>query len=290
MRASSARLQVEQVIQDASAISADAKAAATVAGEAALTADSKRRIFVNTPTPPYDVGDQWAQGTSGDILICSTAKASGQSYAASDWTKASKYTDDTAAAAAQSTADDAKSAAADNASEIASIKTDYVTNSTFDQSNTQIKASVADTLSQVKTYTDGQISTEVTNRNAAITESASEIKSEVSETYATQESLATTDAKADAAQSTADDAATMAITMAITTDNGTVFKNSADTTTLTAHVYRAGAELSSQDVAKLCTVKWYRDGGTTAVGTGATLSVSASSVSSKAVYTAQLEG
>lgn len=81
-----------------------------------------------------------------------------------------------------------------------------------------------------------------------------------------------------------------AITMAITTDNGTVFKNNNGTTTLTAHVYRAGAELSSQDVAKLGTIRWYKDGGTTSVGTGATLSVSASSVSSKAVYTAQLEG
>lgn len=81
-----------------------------------------------------------------------------------------------------------------------------------------------------------------------------------------------------------------AITMAITTDNGTIFKNSAGTTTLTAHVYRAGAELSSQDVAKLGTIRWYKDGGTTSVGSGATLSVSASSVSSKAVYTAQLEG
>lgn len=80
-----------------------------------------------------------------------------------------------------------------------------------------------------------------------------------------------------------------AITMAITTDNGTVFKNSSGTTTLTAHVYRAGAELSSQDVAKLGTIKWYKDGGTTSVGSGATLSISASSVSSKAVYTAQLE-
>ncbi len=80
-----------------------------------------------------------------------------------------------------------------------------------------------------------------------------------------------------------------AITMAITTDNGTVFKNSSGTTTLTAHVYRAGAELSSQDVAGLGTIKWYKDGGTTSVGTGATLSVSASSVSFKAVYTAQLE-
>jgi hypothetical protein len=167
----------------------DVTKALSDAAAAQDAADSKRRIFVNTPTPPYDVGDQWAQGTSGDILICSTAKASGQSYAASDWTKASKYTDDTAAAAAQTTADAAKSAAADNASEIASIKTDYVTNSTFDQSNTEIKASVADTLTQAKTYTDGQVETEVTNRNAAITESASEIKSEVSETYATQETV-----------------------------------------------------------------------------------------------------
>ncbi len=70
------------------------------------------------------------------------------------------------------------------------LQTNYVTNSTFDQSNTQIKASVSDTLTQAKTYTDGQVETEVTNRNAAITESASEIKSEVSETYATQDSLA----------------------------------------------------------------------------------------------------
>lgn len=81
-----------------------------------------------------------------------------------------------------------------------------------------------------------------------------------------------------------------AIAMAITTDNGTVFKNSNGTTTLTAHVYMAGAELSSQDVAKLGTIRWYKDGGTTSVGSGATLSVSASSVASKAVYTAQLEG
>ena len=81
-----------------------------------------------------------------------------------------------------------------------------------------------------------------------------------------------------------------AVTMAITTSNGSIFKNSSGSTTLTAHVYRAGSELSSQDVAKLGTIKWYKDGGTTAVGTGATLSVSASSVDSKAVYTCQLEG
>lgn len=81
-----------------------------------------------------------------------------------------------------------------------------------------------------------------------------------------------------------------AIAMAITTDNGTVFKNSNGTTTLTAHVYKAGAELTPQQIAQLGAITWYKDGGTTSVGSGATLSVSASSVSSKAVYTAQLEG
>lgn len=81
-----------------------------------------------------------------------------------------------------------------------------------------------------------------------------------------------------------------AITMAITTDNGTVFKNNTGTTTLTAHVYRAGAEVTGTALSSLGTIRWYKDGGTTAVGTGATLSVSAASVSSKAVYTAKLEG
>lgn len=78
--------------------------------------------------------------------------------------------------------------------------------------------------------------------------------------------------------------------MAITSDNGTVFKNTTGSTTLIAHVFRGAAELSDEDVAKVGLIRWYKDGGTTAVGTGATLSVSASSVSSKAVYTCQLEG
>lgn len=81
-----------------------------------------------------------------------------------------------------------------------------------------------------------------------------------------------------------------AITMAITTDNGTVFKNSSGTTTLTAHVYKAGVEVTGTALSSLGTIKWYKDGGTTAVGTGSTLSVSAASVASKAVYTCQLEG
>ena len=75
-------------ITDTATVEALAKA-----GKAQDTADSKRRVFVSTPYPPYDIGDLWVQGTSGDIMRCKTARASG-SYYASDWVKASKYTDD----------------------------------------------------------------------------------------------------------------------------------------------------------------------------------------------------
>ncbi|MCI2931428.1 hypothetical protein [Staphylococcus hominis] len=61
------------------------------------TADGKRRVFVNTPVPPYDTGDMWTQGVSGDILVCQTPKAKGGIYSINDWVKASKYTDDTVA-------------------------------------------------------------------------------------------------------------------------------------------------------------------------------------------------
>ncbi len=68
------------------------------AAAAQTTANSKKRVFVATPTPPYDVGDLWVQGSTGDIMRCQTAKTSSQSYAVADWIKASKYTDDSAVA------------------------------------------------------------------------------------------------------------------------------------------------------------------------------------------------
>lgn len=65
------------------------------AADALDTADSKRRVFVSTPQPPYEIGDLWAQGSNGDIMRCQTSRTSG-SYSSYDWVKASKYTDDTA--------------------------------------------------------------------------------------------------------------------------------------------------------------------------------------------------
>lgn len=66
------------------------------AAKAQDTADSKRRVFYNTPTVPYDAGDLWVQGSGGDILRCAQAKTSTGSYDRNDWVLASKYTDNSA--------------------------------------------------------------------------------------------------------------------------------------------------------------------------------------------------
>lgn len=83
----------------------DAVKALLQAAKAQDTADQKRRIFVTTPYTPYEVGDMWTQGDNGDIMRCIVSRLTG-SYQASDWDKASKYTDDT-------TAQEAKDAVSD---------------------------------------------------------------------------------------------------------------------------------------------------------------------------------
>ena len=65
------------------------------AAKAQDTADGKRRVFVNTPTTPYDIGDLWAQGASGDLMRCNVERQTG-SYVASDWSRATDYTNDDA--------------------------------------------------------------------------------------------------------------------------------------------------------------------------------------------------
>lgn len=77
-----------QLVQDT-----DITLALAAAEKAQDTADHKRRVFIVQPEPPYDIGDLWAQGETGDLMRCRVARASG-SYDSSDWEKASKYTDD----------------------------------------------------------------------------------------------------------------------------------------------------------------------------------------------------
>ena len=99
---------------DITAAATAASNANTAAGNAQTTANNantlagqKRRIFVAQPTPPYEIGDLWVEGSNGDIKKCKTARATG-SYTASDWELASKYTDDTVANTANTKIDNLK--------------------------------------------------------------------------------------------------------------------------------------------------------------------------------------
>lgn len=78
-----------QLVQDT-----DVTKALRTASFAQSTADSKCRVFLTQPTPPYDTGDMWNQGQNGDILTCVVARGDGASYVETDWQKRNKYTDD----------------------------------------------------------------------------------------------------------------------------------------------------------------------------------------------------
>ena len=73
----------------------DITKAMQAAMEAQDTADGKRRTFVTTPQPPYDIGDLWTNGE--DILTATVARDKGSVYVSSDWRKLNHYTDDTVA-------------------------------------------------------------------------------------------------------------------------------------------------------------------------------------------------
>ena len=75
-----------QIVQDT-----DISKALAAAEKAQDTADHKRRVFVVTPQPPYDIGDLWVQGDDGDIMRCCVARSESASFSASDWLASVPY-------------------------------------------------------------------------------------------------------------------------------------------------------------------------------------------------------
>ena len=63
-------------------------------------ADSKRRVFITTPTPPYDIGDLWINEDK-ELLRARVNKAKDSNFTNADWVIATKYTDDSKANAVQ---------------------------------------------------------------------------------------------------------------------------------------------------------------------------------------------
>lgn len=84
--------QVSGAWQWVEIVDTDIAAALATANEAKDVADSKRRVFMTQPTPPYDEGDLWVQQNNGPLMVCINAKQSG-TYAAADWGDAANYAD-----------------------------------------------------------------------------------------------------------------------------------------------------------------------------------------------------
>ena len=158
------------------------------AAKAQETANNKRRVFVVTPTPPYDVGDLWVQGSTGDIMRCNIAKTNQQSYAESDWVKASKYTDDSAVTDLANT-----------------VETTYSTKSEVQQLSDQISS----TVSSVEEVRVNAAAAQKTASDAASAASAAQSTADTAKANAAKAQSAADAAKANAAaaQKKADEAA-----------------------------------------------------------------------------------
>ncbi len=110
----------------------DVTEALAIANAAQDTADSKRRVFVVEPYPPYDVGDIWFNNQ--ELYRCKTSREEG-TFQSSDWMIATKYTDDTAANNAMAELNAYKTL----------VQSTYVTNSTFETTTNSISGRVTQT-------------------------------------------------------------------------------------------------------------------------------------------------
>lgn len=142
------------------------------------TADGSRRVFFNTPSPPYSKGDVWADYSfNGYMLVCQVSRPISASYNRLDWVVASKYTDDTKADEALDSANKANT-------DLATFKTEY--DSDLKATKEQIEARVTAT-----TYTEGMsgLKKRVSTAESRITQTEKDITLRVEKDDYTGEKL-----------------------------------------------------------------------------------------------------
>lgn len=141
-------------------------------------ADGSRRVFFNTPSPPYSKGDVWADYSfNGYMLVCQVSRPISASYNRLDWVVASKYTDDTKADEALDSANKANT-------DLATFKTEY--DSDLKVTKEQIKARVTAT-----TYTEDMsgLKNRVSTAESRITQTEKDITLRVEKDDYTGEKL-----------------------------------------------------------------------------------------------------
>ena len=182
-------LKVDNVWQWYRIADSDVAEALEEARKANTLAGTKKRVFTSTPYVPYDVGDIWVTGSQ--VKYATVAKTTGDLYDVNDW--AITATDDAVANAAVEELNRVKTSYANIESQLNTIiTTNYVTHAEYEQNNSTWSAALSGVLTTSKQYADGKISQEVTDRNAAISASATAISQSVSETYQLKGSYATT--------------------------------------------------------------------------------------------------
>lgn len=269
------------------------------------TADNKRRIFTVTPIPPYDKGDLWVQGSTGDILVCQTQKTSEQSYDETDWVLASKYTDDSYAETKFTETSEKIEAQAkkidENGTKIATLTetADGITQTVESHYTelTEYKTSNDTAVSEAKNIaTTAKSTAETADSNASTAKSTAQTAARDAATAKTNASNAVSTAnaantKSASAVSTANSAVSTANTAKSTADAAKTSADSAqstaddaysrtlrvqissspadatgDTSALTATVWRGGQQLTEQEVAMMGLVAWYVGGSRVATG------------------------
>ena len=211
----------------------DVTKALSDAAKAQTTANSKKRIFITTPTPPYDIGDLWVQGTDGDILNCQTPKIASQAYAAADWIKASKYTDDTAVTKLSNT-----------------VEKTYATKSTVNQLSDRIEQTVS-SVEEVRTDASAANTAAANAKKAADAASAAAKTAHDTATAAQTKATAAAGAAA-TAQTAADEAkknATSAASAAATAQSkANAAQSAADAAKANASAAQSAADAANADL------------------------------------------
>lgn len=204
------------------------------AAKAQTTANAKKRIFITTPTTPYDIGDLWVQGSTGDIMNCQTPKIAGQAYAEADWVKASKYTDDTAVKNLSNT-----------------VEKTYATKSTVNQLSDRIEQTVS-SVEEVRTNASAANTAAANAKKAADAASAaaSTAQSTASAAQSKANAAASAAATAQTAADTAKQNATNAANAAATAQSkATAAQNAADAAKANASAAQNAANAANADLA-----------------------------------------
>ena len=152
----------------------DVTEALAIANSAKDTADSKRRVFVVLPTPPYDIGDIWIKDDK-DLYRCRAKRSEGD-YNAVDWVLATDYSNDDYAKGVEAVLNQFKT----------TVEKDYVTNVKLETTKDSIESSVSSVTTKVEKVENdmGDVISTVTSQNekiSKITQTTDEINLKISD-------------------------------------------------------------------------------------------------------------